>query len=89
MVVRVLILLIAGLESVGALLCWRHTVPKLTPDGHTNVDIRISREVGPELGQKPKTITMPEQFHRRLFDGSTCTHKLFARSRCVYDQSRI
>ena len=27
-------------------LCWRHTDPKLTPDGHTNMEFWISREDG-------------------------------------------
>ena len=31
----------------------RHTVPKLTPDGHTNMEVRISREDLPELAQQP------------------------------------
>ena len=57
-------------------LCWRHTVPKLTPDGHTNVEICISREVGPELGTKAKTSTMPEKLHRLLYHGLRCTHEL-------------
>ena len=34
-------------------LCPRHTVPKLAPDGHTNIDFLISREGGPELDQEP------------------------------------
>ena len=29
-------------------LSWRHSVPKYTPDGHTNMKILISREVGPD-----------------------------------------
>ena len=33
-------------------LCWRHTVPILTPDGHTNMKFLISREVTPEDGNK-------------------------------------
>ena len=66
----------ASYKDYSCCLCWRHTVPKLTPDGHTNVEICISREVGPELGQKPKTSTMPEKLHRRLYDGLRCTHEL-------------
>ena len=31
-----------------------HTLPKLTPDGHTNMELWISHEDGPELGQQPK-----------------------------------
>ncbi|KAG1675634.1 Di-N-acetylchitobiase [Nymphon striatum] len=37
--------------AVCLFLC--HTVPKLTPDGHTNMEFLISREDGPELGQQP------------------------------------
>ena len=34
-------------------LCWRHTVPKLTADVHTNVEFWTSRETGPDPSQQP------------------------------------
>ena len=34
-------------------LCPHHTVPKLTPDVHTNMEFCISREDGPKLCQEP------------------------------------
>jgi hypothetical protein len=33
--------------------CRRHTVPKSTPDGHTNKEFEILREDGPEIGWQP------------------------------------
>jgi len=54
--------------------------------GHTNVKIGISREVGRELDQKPKTSTMPKKLHRRSYDGLSCTREWPV---CVYDQGRI
>jgi hypothetical protein len=51
--------------------CWRHTVPKLTPDGHTNMEFWISREDGPELGQQP----MNSDANRRSHDGTRTTNE--------------
>ena len=48
-------------------LCWRHTVPILTHDGHTNMIFLISREVTPEDGNKII-------FNRRLRDGCGRLH---------------
>ena len=48
-------------------MCWRHTVPILTRDGHTNMIFLISREVTPEDGNKII-------FNRRLRDGCGRLH---------------
>ena len=40
---------LSACKSCGQPLCWRHTVPKLTQDGHTNVEFLISCEIRPEL----------------------------------------
>ena len=49
------------------IVCWRHTVPKYTSDGHTNMKILISREVGPDISRKPV-------YNRRNFDSYRRAH---------------
>jgi hypothetical protein len=56
-------------------LCRRHTVPKLTPDGHTNMESWISREDDLELGQQPINSRSKYDAYRRSHDGTRTTHE--------------
>ena len=55
--------------------CWRHTVRKLTPDGHTNIEFWISPEDGPEFGQQPMNSGSKYDADRRSHDGTRTTHE--------------
>ena len=70
----VLILIFSPILSFTS-LCRRHTVPKLTPDGHTNMEFWISREDGPELGQQPINSRSKYDAYRRSHDGTRTTHE--------------
>ena len=52
-----------------------HTVKKLTPDGHTNMELWISHEDGPELGQQPIDSRSKYDAYRRPHDGTLTTHE--------------
>jgi hypothetical protein len=43
-------------------------VPKLTPDGNTNMEFRISRQDGPEIGRQPLNSWSKYDSYRRSRD---------------------
>ena len=48
-----------------------HTVPKLTPDGHTNMELIFSPKDGPEFGQQPMHNRSKYDAYRRSNDGTS------------------
>ena len=59
-------------KRAGYFLCWRHTVPKLTQDGHTNVEFRAKFVPNFDINQSTaEVITM----YRRSHDCTRTQHK--------------
>ena len=63
----------------GFVLCWRHTVPKLTPDDHTNMGFLISYEDGSWAIHEAEASTMPTEGLRMVPEPHTK-----ATRRCKY-----
>ena len=62
-------------KVMGYSLPSRHTVPKLTPDGHTNMEFGTSGEDSPELGQQPINSRSKYDAYRRTHDGTRTTRE--------------
>jgi hypothetical protein len=57
-----------------------HTVPKLTPDGHTNLEFEISRKGCPEIGRQPLNSRSKNDSYRRSRDRIRSTQDSYRRS---------